>query len=69
MSCRMCLSLNQTPFHSEIDVHFRGLGNVNRIVLAFPTLVVCMNCGFTELQLEDFELRQLKGDTVTDAAA
>lgn len=59
MSCRMCGSQDEAPFYSEINIHFPGLKNLTRTVWAFPALLVCMSCGFTELQIEEGALRQL----------
>lgn len=60
MSCRSCGSKNQTQFASEMSVHHLGLENVDKpVVLIFPNLVVCMDCGFTELSLAQEELREL----------
>lgn len=59
MSCKMCRAEDQAPFYGEINIHFPGLKNLTRSVWAFPTLLVCMNCGFTELQLEEAALREL----------
>jgi hypothetical protein len=57
MSCRSCGSETQTEFASEISVHVLGLENVNEpTVMVFPRLLVCMNCGFTELTLAEREL-------------
>jgi len=52
MCCKSCRSENQKVFFSEINIHFPGLQNLTRNVWAFPTLLVCVNCGFTELQIE-----------------
>jgi hypothetical protein len=60
MSCRSCGLENQSKFAAEMSVHVLGLENVDKpVVLAFPRLLVCMDCGFTELTLEEDELRQL----------
>lgn len=42
-----------------MNIHFPGLKNLTYTVWAFPPLLVCMNCGFTELQIEETTLRQL----------
>ena len=60
MSCQLCHSGNQRKFGSEINIHFPGYeGFVKPTVLAFPNLVVCLDCGFTEFRLEEKELRLL----------
>lgn len=56
MSCRACRSGNQCRFGSEINIHFPGMQGLDKpTVWAFPELVVCLDCGFTELQLEETE--------------
>lgn len=43
-----------------MSVHTLGLENVNKpVVWMFPKLLVCMDCGFTELTVEENELRLL----------
>lgn len=60
MSCRSCQSQHQSSFHSEINIHFPGLQNLSRkSVWAFSELLVCLDCGFTELQLDRAELCEL----------
>jgi len=57
MSCR---SGNQHSFTAEINIHFPGRDNVTKpYVLAFPTMVICLDCGFTECQIADAELSLL----------
>jgi len=60
MSCRSCQSRNQKLFPSELNVHFPGQEGLDKqTVWAFPSLRVCLDCGFTELQLEPRELHLL----------
>jgi len=60
MSCKSCQSLHQTLFHSEINIHIPGLHTLSaKSVWAFPQLLVCLDCGFTELHLDEAELSQL----------
>jgi len=60
MTCKSCNSENQRRFNSEINVHFGGLKNLDRPPLfLFPKLVVCMDCGFTQFDLPEAELRLL----------
>lgn len=61
MRCRSCTSENQRKFTSEIAVHFSGLKNLDKpTVLVFPTLLVCVDCGFTEFSIPETELRLLE---------
>lgn len=60
MSCRSCRSHRQGKFGSEMVIHFPGLEGLDKpTVLAVPNILVCLDCGFTELQLEENELRLL----------
>jgi hypothetical protein len=60
MTCAFCASGNQAEFTAEINVHFRGLENINRPgVLVFPKLLVCFNCGSTLFSIPETELKQL----------
>ena len=58
--CRSCQSANQSTFDGEIAIHFPGLEGLDKpIVWVFPRLLVCLNCGFTELAIPEAELRRL----------
>ena len=60
MPCGSCQSENRSGFHSEISIHPPGLNNLTKPpVLAFPNLLVCLECGHTEFLLEKTELREL----------
>jgi hypothetical protein len=60
VSCKSCQSTNQRAFESEINIHFPELKNLKRTpVGAFPDLVICLNCGFTETRIEDRALQEL----------
>jgi hypothetical protein len=60
MSCRACLSGNQRRLSSEMNIHFPGMKGLDKpTVWAFPELLVCLDCGFTEFQVEETELRLL----------
>ena len=60
MSCKSCNSENQRRFNSEINVHLPGLQSLDRPPLfVFPKLLVCLDCGFTEFDLPETELRLL----------
>jgi len=61
--CKSCQSTNQRVFESEINIHFPELKKVKRSpVIAFPDLVICLNCGFTETKIGDSELQELVED-------
>ena len=60
MSCRSCGLGNQKKFTAEMSVHVLGVENVDKpVVWVFPKLLVCMDCGFTELTIAENELHQL----------
>jgi hypothetical protein len=60
MSCRSCQSQNHRDLNGEVAIRFSGLKGLDKpIVLVFPKLLVCLDCGFTEFALPETELRQL----------
>ena len=60
MFCKSCQSQRQTALDSEINIHIPGPQNLStKSVWAFPQLLVCLDCGFTELNIERAELSQL----------
>jgi len=60
----------QTTFAGEMSVHTLGLENVEKpVVWVFPKLLVCMDCGFTELTIAENELRLLGKDSSNDFGA
>jgi hypothetical protein len=65
MACKLCHSVNQEAYPSEINIHPpHGLPNLDKpSVLAFPTLLICVNCGFTEFLLTERERRELFNNT------
>ncbi len=61
MSCRSCRSGKQTNFVAEIMIHFSGRRNLNKPgTLIFPTLAVCLDCGFSEFTVEQSSLPVLQ---------
>lgn len=43
-----------------MNIHFPGMKGLDKpTVWAFPKLLVCLDCGFTEFQVEESELRLL----------
>lgn len=64
MSCKSCQSENQRIFTAEMNIHFVGLKNLDaNTVWVFPELLVCLDCGYTEFQVEERELRLLAEGT------
>jgi hypothetical protein len=64
--CKLCHSVQQNNFRTEINIHFPGPKNLHKSsVWAFPTLLVCLNCGFTAFVLDRRELARLRDDSGT----
>lgn len=62
--CKQCYSERLDKFTGELAIHFTGLEGLNKpIVWVFPKLLVCLNCGFTELMVPGRELQTLEGGT------
>jgi len=60
MSCPSCQTQSRNEYKSEIAVHFSGRENLNKPhVFLFPTILICMNCGFAEFRVEEKDLREL----------
>ena len=61
MFCKSCHSKHQAVFDSEINIHIPGPHSLStRSVWAFPQLLVCLDCGFTEMHMDRAELSQLE---------
>jgi len=44
-------------FPAEINIHFPGMENLAKPpVFVFPTLLICLDCGFTEFSISETEL-------------
>ena len=70
MMCLVCQSSNQRTFPSELNIHFPGFEGLDRpTVWAFPRLLVCLDCGSTQFTLSDDQVRELKADSRSEAAA
>jgi len=70
MSCKSCQSENQRNSNGEVAIHFPGLKGLDKpIVWVFPKLLVCLNCGFAEFAIPETELRVLRDETDSSAAA
>ena len=61
--CKSCGTSNQCEFISELCIHFSR--PQKPAVFAFPVVLVCLSCGFTEFTVAETELRQLgKSDSI-----
>ena len=70
MACKSCKSENQSNFNAEIAIHFPGRKGLEKpLVWVFPKLVVCLDCGFTEFAIPETELRVLRDERDSHAAA
>ena len=60
MPCKSCHSIDQASISVEINIHPpHSLKNLNKpTVWAFPSLVICSECGFVEFVLSQDELHQ-----------
>jgi hypothetical protein len=64
MSCPICGSDNQAAFTAETNIHLSGLANLdNPGILVFPTLSVCLGCGYSHFSIPEAELPQLSRGT------
>ena len=63
MSCASCASDNQSKFGAEVNIHHIGLKNLDRqAVLVFADLVVCLDCGCSQLTIPKAKLTLLATD-------
>ena len=61
MHCALCDSTNQAEFTTEMMIHFHGIRNIdNPGVLAFPKVLVCLDCGSSRFTTSATELRVLE---------
>jgi hypothetical protein len=60
MTCLSCQSGKQAELTAEMLIHFPGLTNLDKSgVLLFPTLLVCLDCGFSRFTVTATELGSL----------
>ena len=68
MYCASCQSNNQAKFFAEMMIHFSGLRHIeNRGVLAFPQVLVCLDCGFARFTTSETELHELREGIASSA--
>jgi hypothetical protein len=60
VACFSCRSENVKAFTSEINIHFPGKANRTKSLLAYPKLLVCLDCGLANVLLSEDELRNLR---------
>jgi hypothetical protein len=67
MSCNVCNSEVQKEFPSEIAIHFPGKANLSvPHVFVFPSLLVCLGCGFAGFSIPQDDLRRLTEGSAAD---
>jgi hypothetical protein len=58
--CLSCKPENQAEFTAEINIHFRGLKDIDHPgILFFPKVGVCLVCGFSKFTTPATELALL----------
>lgn len=63
MSCTSCARDNQRKFGAEINIHQLDFENLNRqAVWVFADLVVCLDCGCSQLTIPKDKLALLATD-------
>jgi hypothetical protein len=68
MACKSCQSERQVNLNEEIGLHLPGRKGLDKpLVLVFPNLVICLDCGFTEFTIPETELRRLAESDSTAA--
>jgi predicted nucleic-acid-binding Zn-ribbon protein len=64
MECESCGSENQQYFSGELSVAFPAIEKLNQAPgYVVQKILVCLNCGYTELIIPTAELAQLIKDT------
>jgi hypothetical protein len=70
MYCALCESSNQAEFPTEMNIHFRGLRNIDKpVVLVFPNVLVCLDCGFSTFTTPKSDLALLAKAAPTSEAS
>jgi len=60
VACKQCSSENQITFNAEMNFHFGGREGLEKpTVWAFPQILVCLDCGFSEFVVAETELKAL----------
>ena len=61
MACKACVSERQQDFSGELAVVFPGVQRINLSpVYVCQKILVCLDCGYTELVFPAAELEKLK---------
>lgn len=70
MRCSSCGSEKLGQYTGEIAIHFPGRDGLDKpLILIFPRVLVCLDCGIGEFAVPDAELRQLvEGGSPADSS-
>lgn len=60
MACLSCRSENVRAFTTQVNIDLPGKTSLTNRVLAFPKLLVCLDCGLADVLLSEEELRNLR---------
>jgi len=64
MACKSCGSEKQQYFSGELSVAFPAIEKLNQAPVYFvQRILVCLNCGYTELIIPMADLAQLRKGT------
>jgi hypothetical protein len=56
MPCSICHSHSQSEFATEMCVHFPGRENLEKNLLLFTSVTVCLDCGSTNFSIPQTDL-------------
>jgi len=60
MTCKACGSRQLSKAEAELCIHLGGLRELGQPPkIMFPTLTVCLSCGFVEFRMDESELCML----------
>jgi hypothetical protein len=60
MPCPSCCSNRLSFFPTELNIHFPGREGLDKpTVWAFPQMLICIKCGFTQFMIPEAELGEL----------
>ena len=70
MACPVCSSPNQAEFPTEMMIHVSDSNHHNNPgVMAFPVVLVCLDCGASRFKMPTKELRVLREGNARSGAA
>jgi hypothetical protein len=65
--CTSCSSKKQRKLNAELALHFPGRKGLDKpVVLAFPEVLICLNCGFAVFALAGAPLKELVQTSTDD---